>query len=143
MTPENQAKRNWALATLIRNPRLVRNSRPVMPDESNIDATFHQTVHNPSVRDKGLPSEILKKNEDLLEDIVLQLNAAQKAAIYFENEASELHASVQRIEERYSALVNKTMQLEKENDRLKDGGFWRGVGRFFTGHGKGQFSSGE
>lgn len=113
--------------------RSVRNLQPTMTDDPSVETSFKQELNNPSVRNRTYP-EGTEKGEEMFVDLVMQLNAAQQAAIHFENEARINKTDSDMWYQYYLDAIKVRRELQVENDKLKAGGFWKRVGEFFTGH---------
>lgn len=111
--------------SVLKSGTLTRDTKPVMAEVENIETIFKQELINPSVRDRVYP-EGRELTEQFYADLVLQLNAAQKTAVYFEKEAATWMGEAWRLSnERARLAENVIPTMQAKLDRLEKPGFWR------------------
>lgn len=119
----------WTPCIISEGKTATRNTQPVMKDDPNTEARFHQELNNSYVRNRTY-TEGVEKGDLLFEDAMIQLKAAQETAVFFENESRINKADSDMWYQYYLDAVKSRGELRAENDRLKKG-FWKRFANWF------------
>lgn len=119
----------WSPCIISGSKFATRNTKPVMKDDPNVEATFHQELNNAYVRNRTYV-EGAEKGDTLFDDMMIQLKAAQETAVFFENEARVNKEDSDMWYRYYLDAIKVRRELQVENDKLKTGGLWKRFWKF-------------